>query len=70
MGAFADTIGVTVGMKTGFKVGFDDVAEGVMAHPIAEGGGADFTPFGFVDFEVMVSAGLVAALYEVGLQSQ
>ena len=65
--AFANAIGVAVWMKLGFKEWLDDVAQGVMDNPIPKRGGADFASFWLVDDEVLVRAGLVAAIAQIVL---
>ena len=59
VGAKANPIGVGVGNEGALEGGHDDVAEGVMDHSIAVGGGGDHPGFGFHDAEGAIGSGLV-----------
>ena len=68
--AFSGAIGVTVRDKPRIEDGFNQVAQGMMHHPVGEGRGADFTAFGFVDEEVRVRAGAIMVIAQFSLKPE
>ena len=56
MGALTPAAGVGVKNKGAVEYRFDDVAQRMVHHPVAVGGGADQPPFGIVNPEVTISA--------------
>ena len=68
--AFAGAVGIAVRDKPRIKDGFNQVAEGMMHHPVGEWRGADFTAFGFVDEEVRVRAGAITLIAQLSLKPE
>ena len=68
MCAFTHPVGIAVGIKPGFKKRLNNVAQGMMHHPISKRGGTDFAPFGFVDKEMAVCTGAILLADEFILQ--
>ena len=66
--AFVFAVGVAMGNKAPFKYRFDDIAQGVMHHPVGKRRGADLSTFGFLDDKVGIGAGLVGLVTEFVLQ--
>ena len=62
MGTLAQPVGVTLGHEAALEHGFDDVAQGMVDHPVTEGCGADQPTFGFVNGETGIGSRPVTAL--------
>ena len=57
--SFPNTVGIRVMNEDVFKHRFDDIAKGMVHHPIAERGCGDEAPFRFMDMETCIGAGAI-----------
>lgn len=70
MSTFAGAAGVGIMDEAGFPDGFNDMAQGMMHHPIPEGGGADAAGFAIVEVKMAVAAGLILLGAQLFLQGE
>ena len=68
MSALPHSVGITIEDKAALKPGFDDIAEGMMHNPIAEGRRADFALFGIVNVKMLIRTWLVTTAFQFLLQ--
>ncbi len=68
--AFTHAVGIGIEDELPLEERPDDVHQGVMRHPIAEGRGRDQPALRLVDGEAGIGAGPVAAVAQLGLQRQ
>ena len=66
----AHSVGKAIGDKAAFKVRFNDVAQCMMHHSVAERRGTNQAAFWLADGKMVVLSGPVSASSEIGLQIQ
>jgi hypothetical protein len=66
VGTLANAIGVAIRQEGPLKHRLDNVAQGMVDHPVAKRRGADEAALGFVDVKANIRAWAVAALGQLG----